>query len=213
MRLAIFDIDGTIVRGISCEQLLFQKLYKDRIIGKAQLWAYAGFLAHWWTKLGPTVIKRNKSYLCDLPVEQVENAARELVAKELPGHFNQKVLDRIREHAGKGDTLVLLTGTPQFLAEPIGRKLVIQHVIGSQLRSVDGVFTGDPPLVHPFGKDKVRLAEELGLNLGCRLSEASAYADSGDDLPLLEAAGTPVAVAPGRRLRESAKQRGWEIIE
>lgn len=212
MKLAIFDLDGTIVRGTSCEQLLFRKLYKDGIIGKDQLWAYAGFLARWWTKLGPTVIKRNKSYLTGLPVDRVEAAAKELAARELPGYFNLGVVERVRKHGEGGDASVLLTGTPQFLAGPVAKALGIQEVIGSNLQSQDGIFTGVMPLVHPFGKEKLRLAEDLCRKLGCRLSEAAAYADSRDDLMLLESVGRPVAVCPDRGLEKIARQRGWEVI-
>jgi len=212
VKLAIFDLDGTIVRGTSSERLLFEKLYRERIIGRDQLWAYAGFLAHWWTKLGPTVIKKNKSYLTGLPVGRVEAAAVDLATKILPEYFNARVVGRIREHGEAGDISVLLTGAPQFLAEPLGRALGMGHVIGSRLEAGEGVFTGGMPLVHPFGREKVRLAEELCGKLGCRLNEAAAYADSKDDLPLLESVGRPVAVSPDRRLRVEAERMGWEVL-
>jgi len=53
-----------------------------------------------------------------------------------------------------------------------------------------------------------RLAQELGTDL--RL--ATAYADSAHDLPLLEAVGVPVAVAPDRRLLRAARENGWEVL-
>lgn len=212
MKLAIFDLDGTILRGTSCERLLFEKLYRERIIGRDQLWAYAGFLARWWTELGPTVIKRNKSYLAGLETGRVEAAARDLVENVMPGYFDPRVAARIGEHRETGDAAVLLTGAPQFLAEPLGLALGMKYVIGSRLEASGGVFTGGRPLSHPFGREKARLAEELCGKLGCRLGEAAAYADSNDDLPLLESVGRPVVVCPDRRLRKEAEARGWEVI-
>lgn len=213
MKLAIFDLDGTIIRGTSCERLLFEKLYRERIIGRDQLWAYAGFLARWWTTLGPTVIKRNKSYLSGLEVKRVEAAARDLAKQILPGYFNPRVVERIKKHGKDRDNLVLLTGAPNFLAEPVGQALGMEHVVGSQLDSREGVFTGGIPLLHPFGPEKVRLAQDLCTRLGCVLGEAFAYADTYDDLPLLASVGFPVAVCPDRRLRRAALERKWETIE
>ena len=42
-------------------------------------------------------------------------------------------------------------------------------------------------------------------------AESVAYADSTSDLPLLEAAGFPVAVNPEARLSALARKRGWLV--
>lgn len=212
MRLAIFDLDGTIIRGTSCEKLLFRKLFREGAIGRDQIWAYAGFLARWWTTLGPTAIKTNKSYLAGLRVEEVESAARDLAARTLPVYFNRQMLERVRRHLEAGDATALLTGAPQFLAGPVGLALGMGRVVGSRLAVSNGLFTGGMPLLHPFGREKARLALEICQELGCRLNEAVAYADSCHDLPLLEAVGQAVAVEPDRRLSILAKSRKWEII-
>jgi phosphoserine phosphatase len=44
------------------------------------------------------------------------------------------------------------------------------------------------------------------------LADATFYSDSINDLPLLEAIGTPVVVNPDSRLREEATKRGWRIV-
>jgi phosphoserine phosphatase len=44
------------------------------------------------------------------------------------------------------------------------------------------------------------------------LDAAVFYSDSINDLPLLEAVGTPVAVDPDPRLRDEALRRGWRIL-
>ena len=41
---------------------------------------------------------------------------------------------------------------------------------------------------------------------------STAYSDSMSDLPLLTAAGRPVAVTPDRRLRREARLQGWPIL-
>ena len=75
---------------------------------------------------------------------------------------------------------------------------------------MDGRFTGrlDGPFCYGAGKLE-RLTAALG---PVDLAAAYAYADSGSDVPLLEACGNPVAVRPDRRLRAVALSHGWPII-
>jgi phosphoserine phosphatase len=54
-----------------------------------------------------------------------------------------------------------------------------------------------------------RLWVELGT---ADLSGATAYSDSVSDMPLLTAAGRPVAVNPDRRLRRQARSNGWPVL-
>ena len=46
---------------------------------------------------------------------------------------------------------------------------------------------------------------------GLDLAECVAYADSTSDLPMLEAAGFPVAVNPETKLAAIARKRGWHV--
>jgi phosphoserine phosphatase len=56
------------------------------------------------------------------------------------------------------------------------------------------------------------MASELARELGFDLSELTAYADSGHDVPLLLAVGKAVAVRPDERLAAEARSRGWEML-
>jgi phosphoserine phosphatase len=59
-----------------------------------------------------------------------------------------------------------------------------------------------------------RLAAWLDANgvAPAALAEATFYSDSINDLPLLEAVATPVAVDPDERLLDEAKRRGWRVV-
>ena len=46
---------------------------------------------------------------------------------------------------------------------------------------------------------------------GLDLEQSVAYADSASDLPMLEAAGHPVAVNPETKLAAIARKRGWHV--
>ncbi|MDH3515084.1 MAG: HAD-IB family hydrolase, partial [Gammaproteobacteria bacterium] len=63
-----------------------------------------------------------------------------------------------------------------------------------------------------LGADKVRAAITLCEEAGSTLSDATAYADSFLDLPLLLKVRRPVAVRPDNKLLYEAKARGWEVL-
>ena len=77
----------------------------------------------------------------------------------------------------------------------------------------NGVFTQDPPLVHPFGPEKLEVSREIGGQLGYDLAEATAYGNDKYDIELLAAVSRPVAVSPDQELRRHALDCTWEIIE
>ncbi len=125
-------------------------------------------------------------------------------------------MQRLQQHQLAGDGIVLLSGTPQFLAEAIAVALagaaMPALVIGTQLAAADGRFLPLPPRVHPFGETKRRLVEELCAKRGVAPADVHAYADTVHDLPLLQLVGHPVAVRPDRGLRQAARRAGWEIL-
>ena len=51
----------------------------------------------------------------------------------------------------------------------------------------------------------------LAATEGLDLRRCTAYSDSVNDVPMLSAVGTAVAVNPDSELRDIAKERGWQI--
>ncbi|MGH9040485.1 MAG: HAD family hydrolase, partial [Acidimicrobiia bacterium] len=113
-------------------------------------------------------------------------------------------------HLAVGDFCVIASASPQELVEAAARSLGAHRAVGTRAQVADGCFTGalDGPFCHGRGK-LARLWVELGT---ADLSEATAYSDSTSDLPMLNAAGRPVAVNPDRRLRKMATEAGWPVV-
>jgi len=63
----------------------------------------------------------------------------------------------------------------------------------------------------PTGEARALLMEDLARTAGVERDQIVAYADSTSDLPMLEAAGLPVAVNPEAKLAAIARRRGWSI--
>jgi fatty acyl-CoA reductase len=118
---------------------------------------------------------------------------------------------RIREHRRAGHRVVFITGSLDFVVEPL--RPLADEVITAKLQESNGRHTGDldrPPLV---GEARASWLKDHAEEVGADLSVSYAYADSMSDLPLLEAVGNPVAVNPDVALHRLARQRKWPVEE
>lgn len=212
MGLAVFDVDGTLVAGPSTEKRLFLFLLRQGRLKPGQLLAFLRFGAAHFAEYGWHTWKKDKAYLAGLPCADVEALVSGWVRQSAPRWWFAPCVERLRQHQAAGDTVVLLTGTPQFLADALARELGAARAIGTRCASGSGRFLARPPLRHPFGLAKLELLAELCAELGVPAGDLSAYGDSAHDLPLLRFAGRPVAVRPDTRLCAAAAAAGWEIL-
>lgn len=137
--------------------------------------------------------------------DAVEMASHLLLTKAFPD-----AVRRVREHRKLGHRTVLITGALRVAIEPL--EPLFDDVICAELTvGPDGTFTGELDDVPPTGETRAQALIEYCRAHGFDPAEAVAYADSTSDLPLLEAAGFPVAVNPEARLAALARKRGWLI--
>ena len=117
----------------------------------------------------------------------------------------------MRRHLDSGDFCIVLSASPHELVESVAVALGAHRAVGTRIDIVDGVLTGrlDGPFCYGAGKLEA-LEREVGR---IDLHTATAYADSGSDLPLLERCGTAVAVNPDKELRRWASHAGWPIVQ
>ena len=211
MTLAIFDIDGTLIRG-STEPRFWRYLVMRGHQGPRQILAYLWFLARYLPRYGIRVAKKNKAYLVGLRTSEIAELAADFVAVEVMPRLYLPAVQQLQQHQRRGDTVALLSGTLEPIARAIAEQLGVQHVCATVCAERAGRYLAQPPIVHPFGKAKVDLAGTLAARLGTTLELTSAYADSAHDLKLLEAVGSPVAVRPDAKLLRAARANGWDVI-
>ncbi|WP_246195728.1 HAD family hydrolase [Halopolyspora algeriensis] len=114
-------------------------------------------------------------------------------------------------HLDAGQRVWLVTATPVELAQIIARRLGLTGALGTVAESSQGLYTGRLVGEMLHGKAKAHAVRALAASEGLDLRRCTAYSDSSNDIPMLSAVGTAVAVNPDQRLRESARSRGWEI--
>lgn len=211
MRLVLVDLDGTLLAGGS-EIRFIAHLTAARRIGLAALLSSLAFALRHGPRYGRHVWKKNKAYLAGLSTADVARWGEAFAVERLIPLLRGAMRERIARHRAAGDHVLLMTGTPDFLARPLAEAVGADGWIAASCAHCDGRYTVSPPLAHPFAGEKLRHAREAAERLGLSLADGVAYADTGDDIELLAAVGTAIAVAPDRRLARCARNSGWEIM-
>lgn len=121
--------------------------------------------------------------------------------------------DLIAKSKKLGHKQIVITGALDFSIKPLCEYLGIDKFAANRLEFVNGVATGRllPPVMASATKATwIReYAEENDINL----SDSYAYSDSISDLPMLSIVGHPVAVSPDFRLKQTALQHDWAILD
>ncbi len=213
MRLAVIDLDGTLLKGMTAERVFFLHLVAHGRIGLGRA---AGFLLSFAGDLLRGGLQRaistNAGFLRGETPETVRRWAREFgqafLRKAVPDDLREKVLGLKAD----GCRVVLLSGSLQMLVDELKERLGAEILIGGELETADGKLTGRKTGIHPYGQEKVAALFSRIDPAAVDWGNSWALADRLSDLPIFELVGHPVAVHPDRRLRRLARERGWEIF-
>lgn len=215
MRLALFDLDNTLLAGDSdfeWAQFLIGKGVLDREVYEARNQQfYADYKAgcldiHAFLDFQLKPLSRH-------PRVQLEAWHAEFMDTRIIPMVAPGTPALLAEH--RGDTCVIVTATNGFVTAPIARYLGVPHLIATEPETgPEGGFTGAVKGLPAFREGKVaRLDAWLeGQGLGwADLTASWFYSDSLNDLPLLSRVQHPVAVDPDTVLRAHAEAAGWPI--
>jgi HAD superfamily hydrolase (TIGR01490 family) len=215
MRLALFDLDNTLLAGDSdfeWAQFLIEKGVLDREVYEARnrefYEAYkAGTLdIHEFLDFQLKPLSRHSR-------EQLDDWHAEFLEEKIRPIITQKARDLVESH--NDDARVVITATNSFVTWPIVREFGIENLIATEPEEKGGEFTGAVRGVPAFRDGKVsRLRQwltEHDLEWGA-FEETWFYSDSLNDLPLLSIVSHPVAVDPDETLKEHALAHDWRVI-
>ncbi len=212
-RLAVIDLDGTLLKGLNAERMFYLHLL---VHGRIGVFRMAGFL---FSLLGDTVrlgfrkaIGSNARILrgrAPGEVRQWANAFGHVFLRNaVPEDLRTKILSLRQE----GRRIILLSGSLQVLVDQLRERLEAEILIGNDLEVVEDRLTGRKTGIFPYGRMKLDALFERIDPEGIDWPSSWALADRISDLPVLELVGHPVAVHADRKLRRLALRRGWEII-
>lgn len=214
MRLALFDLDNTLLAGDSdflWGQFLIEQGCVDReIYERENLRFYEAYKAgtldiHEFCRFSFAPLAGNEpAVLLAWRERFVAEKIAPIVAPLAPA--------LLEKHRRQGDHLLITTATNRFVTEPIARLLGVDTLIATDPEIVNGYYTGQVAGLPNFQAGKVVRLEQWIAEQGEPVEHLSFYSDSHNDLPLLERADLPVVVDADARLLAVAGQRGWRSI-
>lgn len=219
MKLALFDLDGTLLH-IDSDRAFGEFMvnigwadgeawrernevfYQQYLAGTLDLVEYLEFATSAWRDKTPEEADAARARFM-----------REVVAPEL--HASAHAL--VDAHVQAGDLVAVVTATNEFVTRPIASAFGVDHLLAVELeRDDNGRVTGRAHGVPSFREGKITRVEAWLASLGHQWSDFDDvvfYSDSTNDLPLLELVKTPIATNPTPALEAIARERGWRIIK
>lgn len=217
MELALFDLDNTLLSGDSdyeWAQFLIEegvldrgryesenrRFYDQYKAGTLDIFEFLDF------QLAP---------LAHYPRERLDRWHEAFMERKIRPIIRDKGRSLLRRHQDDGSLCAIITSTNTFVTGPIARELGIAHLLATEIEEVDGRFTGRARGTPCFREGKIECLNRWLLEQGASVQSFSTswfYSDSRNDLPLLEHVTRPVAVDPDDALRQTALERGWEVI-
>lgn len=214
MRLAIFDLDNTLLSGDS-DHLWGEFLAEHGLVdGEHYRRENDRFLADYqsgrldifeFLRFSLAVLTRHDAgELSRMRAHFVEEKIAPIVAPGAPG--------LLARHRDAGDHLMIITATNSFVTSPIAQLLGVDSLLATEPEMRDGRYTGEVSGTPCFREGKVTRLDQWLTEHDADLTGAAFYSDSHNDLPLMERVDRPIAVDPDPVLDETARARGWPVI-
>lgn len=215
MRLALFDLDNTLLDGDS--DYLWGEFLVERGIVDGDWYRRENDRFYEAYKAGTLDIRSFLEFaLTPLAAHrrsELEAWRSEFLEQKIMPRIGSEALQLVDRHRNRDELPVIITATNRFVTEPIAQLFGIDHLLATDAEIRDGEYTGRVAGTPCFRDGKlIRLKQWLN-GQSASLADACFYSDSHNDLPLLEAVGRPIAVNPDDTLADIARERGWPIMQ
>jgi HAD superfamily hydrolase (TIGR01490 family) len=213
--IAFFDLDLTLL-SVNSAVLWVRAERRLGRISRVQALRAAAWLVRYRLGMASVddAIRDAIATLHGAPVDALQRRTADFYLREVRGLFRPGGRLALESHRRAGDRLVLLSSSTSYMAELAARDLGLDDVLCTRLEvDAAGRYTGRPLGTLCYGAGKLTLAAEYARGAQVPWAGCAFYTDSFSDLPVLEAVGRPVVVNPDPRLRRTARQRGWQVVD
>jgi len=210
-QIVFFDVDHSLIPGISAEALFGRWLLLHRLIPLGNFVEGAKFFSLNFRKLGLAAIKGDKMYLRGFKKGELEFLAKQATKELIGRRISEKGIRTIKNLQRNGKRVVLLSGSPTVIIKEVKYFVGADDMIAADLEWKNGLATGYVKGIWPYGQGKLVAAQQYAQKHGLKLADCVAYANDFADLALLKAVGRPVVINPDWRLRRWAKKHGWPL--
>lgn len=209
-RLSLFDLDHTLLTKNSSFQFGLYRYRLNDISSISLAYAVGCYGLHKAGLLSMHNLHRRvfQAFLLGSAFDSIKEKAERFVKEQLSQMIYKPAFQRLQEAQSSGHRVVILSSSPDFLVSPVARFLKVEEWAATPYGVTQNVFSSVGQVL--CGESKKNYLERLLQK--DHYDEIFAYSDSYLDLPMLQAAGHPVAVNPDRSLRLYSQRHGWEII-
>lgn len=220
-RWAVFDVDGTLLPKSSMEQRFILHLVKRGVIPFDNIFNYFFYgifcaLKGDWvdtsTRPGREEgFKNNKRYLRGLAIEEIRTLAEYYYRDSISPALSKSGLETIEQYRKQNFKILIMSGSPDFLAEYLVAEIKPDHSVSTQIEIKDGKFSGGITGLHPYGIRKKKILEELQPQLDIDFNNSIVFANHHADVHHMQMFGKAVAVNPTTALKRISQVRRWKI--
>ena len=214
MKLAIFDLDNTLIAGDSdclwgeflseqgyvdsdAYQASHEKFYEEYVAGTMDIYAFLEF---------------QLKVLADNDRQKLEEWRKNYIEEKIKPIILPKAIELVESHRQKGHELLIITATNRFITEPIAKGFNIDNLIACDPEMIDDQYTGKVTGTPSYAEGKVTRLNEWLKNNEQTFDESWFYSDSHNDIPLLKEVDHAIAVDGDDTLITEAEKQNWPII-
>ncbi len=214
MKLALFDLDNTLLAGDSdhgwgnwlCDKGIVDKayyqqkndeFYQNYIAGNLNVTDYLSFTL--------TVLKEHS-------IAQLNEWHKAFMQEVIEPIILKKAEELLARQRRQGYKLVIVTATNRFVTAPIAKRLKVDDLIATECEIKNNKYTGEVINTPCFQEGKVIRVKSWLKQHNASMAGSYFYSDSINDLPLLSIVDNPVAVDPDDKLRAIAEKNHWSVI-
>lgn len=203
---ALFDFDGTLIKGDSIISFCFYAV-KKRLCSPLHLLKATALGALYMSHV--ITAEKSKqgslSFLKGRSASEVDKIAQSFAHDVLIPRLYPQGVEEIRMHQKAGREVWLISASTAFYLEPVKKHLKLNGLIGTRMHvQEDGTYSGLIDGHNCRGVEKtLRLAEVLAAT-DCMVDYADSYAygDTAGDIPMLMLCQHKTAVNPRKKLQK-----------
>lgn len=211
---AVFDVDRTLVPVTTTERIYIRYLLRHRVLGPRTVTNTLIFMARGFPRVSPLeAIRRERAYLAGQPYEKMRRLALQCFESDIKPRISRAGIKAIQEHKSEGHMVILLSGSLDFLLEPMRDYLGADHLIAARMEVKKGKLTGQIAGDYPYGGLKATIISHFAREHGLDFTRSYAYADHHTDHEVLRLFGNPIVINPRAKMQEIARREGWETRE
>lgn len=221
IKLAIFDVDGTLFNGnlgVEFIKILVQKELFTKEIGE-NIFDWYGKYKNGLVEKAIAVDKIYALYGQGMKGMKISDANK--MANETWKIISQKMFDFVPKTINflksKGYLVFLLSGSPIEMVRIFGNELNINEkdIMAGEIEVKNNIYTGNIVSYPGSAEQKIEILLKLirEKNIDVDWQNSIAMGDNERDLKVLEKVGHPMAFNPNEELKKVAQNNDWKIVD